>query len=350
MKEFNNFLNIFLVILVIVLILFGITSYFTVKYINAKAITRWPKGVFRSSVAGYEIAPSFSSSMLDGSFFVHSHQLGYRIPKFADDSNIKEGGILSVGCSFTYGDEVEAEQTFTYLIADSLHLPSYNYGVCSYSYANIILQLKELKDKGILDKLKPSMIILGAGNWLTRRSLTPFLPTGYNGPPIVGPYVMKKDNVIRITSPPRAFYIKYFYDGIDENLNSRINKIKFNLKRFCLMLLVTPRILYVEFIKKNYKESDVSSFELYEFVISEIKEVISPYQMKFVILWMPLQENENLDEGFKKALERHRDIILVDGFNAIREYGVEKNDYVSRHPSLEAHRAYAEEIIAALRK
>lgn len=345
-KKLKNSLSILLSVFVIILMLFGINSYFAVKYMNAKSVMRWPKGALRSSIAGHEPTPSFSSSMLDGSFFIHSHKLGYRIPKFADDSSIKEGGILSVGCSFTYGDGVEAEQTFTYLIADSLHLPSYNYGVPSYSYANSISQLKELKYRGILDKLKPATIILGAGNWLPERSLSPFYPTGHNGLPRVGPYIIKKDNIIQIIKPPRALYIKYEHYIIREDVNNVRDKIKLNLKNFCLMSLITPRILYAEFIKKNYKRADISSVELYNFVISEIKKIISPYRMRFVILWMPLEENESLDEGLKEAVEEHSDVILVDGSDAIRKHRIETRG----HPSPEAHRAYAQEVIATLRK
>jgi len=350
-KDLKNFLNILLSIFVIILMLLGINSYFAVKYLNAKSLTRWPEGAFRINATGYEMSPSFSASMHDGSFFVHSHQLGYRIPKFADDSIIKEGGVLSVGCSFTYGDGVEAEQTFTYLFADSLGLPSYNYGVCSYSYANIILQLKELKYKGILDKLKPTIIILGAGDWLFERSLSPFLPTGHNGPPLVAPYVIKKDNIMQITYPLGRLYISYPFNNImRKKVHNIKEKIKLNLKDFCLMSLITPRMLYVEFIKKNYKIPDISSFELYNFVISEIKKIILPYQMKFLILWMPAQDEVSLDEGFKKALEQHSDVILVDGSIAIKKYGLGKKYYVSRHPSPEVHRVYAKEMITVLRQ
>ncbi|MFA5146208.1 MAG: hypothetical protein WC515_02350 [Candidatus Omnitrophota bacterium] len=322
-KRSNIFLNILLSVLVIGLVMSGVNSYLKVKYMNAEDVRHWPEGAFKYGTTGYEMSPSFSSSMTDGSFFIHSHKLGYRIPRHADGSIIEEGGILSLGCSFVYGYEVEAEQTFTYLAADSLHLPSYNYGVCASSYANVILQLKELKRRGILDRLKPAIIVLGAENLLFERSLSPFLPTGHNGPPLAGPYITRKDDIMQIVDPPSMLRGKHLF---------------------------FPRMLYAEFIKKNYKGPDISPFELYDFVIGAINEIIAPYKMRFIILWMPLGPNDSLDEGFKKVIARYDNITLVNGLDAIRRYKVANEEYSGRHPGPEANMAYAQAIVSALRK
>ena len=146
-----------------------------ILYHNLLTGSRWPIGSYRYHEAiGYEQTPSFSEMLLDNSFYFKTHQFGYRIPRFADNNSYESGGVLSLGCSFTFGDGVEAEDTFSFLFAESLKKQAYNYGVCSYSYASSLLQLEELHKKGVLKKLKPSIVILGAGDWLIERSLSPF--------------------------------------------------------------------------------------------------------------------------------------------------------------------------------
>lgn len=334
-----------LINVVIVAVILTIAShYFAKRYIQSLQRTGWPQGAYRlNSTMGFEMSPGFSATMLDGRFSIHTHQLGYRIPKFLNNSSITPGGVLSVGCSFTYGDSVEAEQTFSYLVADKLHLPSYNYGVCSYSYATVILQLKELKEKGILDQLKPSILILGAGKWLSSRSMSPIMPMS-PGYVLLSPYIGKESGRVQIVSPPQLFsnecvlgsYEDYFFD----------QQIGLTKKGFYLLSHYFPRLLYAKFATLlGSRQPPVSSYELYDYVITEIKKVIAPYGMKFVILWMPFDIQETLDEGLAKAMAKHDDIILVDGSDAIAKYQVRPFDYRHRHPSPIAHDAYAKEIV-----
>ncbi len=348
MMRFKNSTNLILSIVIITLSLVAINSYFAIKYLKLRDNPRWPREAFRYNASiGYEMSPSFSSIMLDESFFINSHKLGYRIPNLGDSNNIERDGILSVGCSFTYGDGVEAEQTFSYLVADNLQLASYNYGVCSYSYASVILQLKELKQQGILDTLRPNMLILGTTNWLIERSLNFFMPTD-DASIGVYPYIAKKAENIEIAKPPKIFSIKY----PPRRHSNEKTIFGLDFKRFYLMSLIVPQLLYANFIKKiyTYEKSNINSFELYDFVITEIKKIISPYQMKFIILWMPVEENEHLEEGLKKAVEKHSDVILVNGIDAIKKYNIKSKEYIHIHPRPKAHQAYAREILAKIRE
>ena len=83
---------------------------------------RWPAGsyIYDPEIC-FDFAPNVSELIQNGRFYVKSHQLGYRIGEHEDAVSCQSGGILSLGYSFTYGDEVDAGQTFTQLIADSLH-------------------------------------------------------------------------------------------------------------------------------------------------------------------------------------------------------------------------------------
>ena len=60
---------------------------------------------------------------------------------------------------------------------------------------------------------------------------------------------------------------------------------------------------------------------------------------------MPNKNNEPPDNALKKAIADHPGIILVDGLQAIKKYGISSRDYVGIHPKPAAHKAYAQEII-----
>jgi hypothetical protein len=146
---------------------------------------RWPAGAYIYDEAiGFDFASNISGPIDDGSFYVKSHQFGYRIGEHEDAKNWQPGGVLSLGCSFTYGDEVESGQTFTQRLADYLQLPAYNYGICSFSYIHALLKAKELKAEGILDRLQPQVVILGCWSGLPDRSRTPFPPLASGNLPL----------------------------------------------------------------------------------------------------------------------------------------------------------------------
>ncbi len=114
--------------------------------------SRWPLDVYGyHKTIGYEQTPGVSVRLLDRSFTSRTHELGFRIPLAQDQRTVGPGGLLSVGCSFTFvGGEI-------------LGIPSYNYGVSSYSYIGAPLKLEELEQRGLFDQLQPSAIVLGAG-------------------------------------------------------------------------------------------------------------------------------------------------------------------------------------------
>jgi len=135
----NTLLLIFSTLAALSIILTAVVLF----YHNGITKLRWPVGAHRySEGAGFEMTPGFSAKMLGSSFYVKTHELGFRIPEFQDSKSVITGGVIAIGCSYTFGDEVDAEKTFTWQIAARLGLPAYNYGVCSSSYTSSILQLQ----------------------------------------------------------------------------------------------------------------------------------------------------------------------------------------------------------------
>lgn len=313
---------------------------------------RWPVGayIYDKSI-GFDFASNISGPINNDNFYVKSHQLGYRISESEDPVSYRPGGLLSLGCSFTYGDQVEADQTFTQLAADSLNIPAYNYGVCSFSYIHALLKAKKLKDQGVLDKLRPKYVILGCWSGLPDRSRSPFPPLASQNIPLPAAYLTKDGSDVKIQYPMKiqdVFSLIELY---------RKEGTKLSFKKFIKIFIAAPRYMYL-FVKNSRlaKEiqsgsfkNDVSDYEVYNFYFSGIERLFSDYGSQIIVLYMPNSNNEPPDNALKKAIADHPGIILVDGLQAIQKYGVSSRDYVGIHPKPAAHKAYAEEIVNAIR-
>lgn len=340
---------------VIVLIFVVFNIYITiqihkelVKEVNNPG--RWPAGSYiYDPEIGFDFAPNVSEPIQNGSFYVKSHRLGYRIGEQEDAVSCKSGGILSLGCSFTYGDEVNAGVTFTQLIADGLDLPAYNYGVCSFSYTHALLKAQKLKDEGVLDKLQPKYVILGCWKGLPRRSRSPFPPTASKKLPLAAAYIDKDGEDLNIHSP---FKIQYIFNMMEMY---RREGIELSFKKFIKIFILAPRYLYLRLINNRLyqehkaRQSEVTDYDIYDFYFTGIKSLFSAYQTRVIVLFMPTSPNEHPNEALKKAIAKHPDFIFVDGQQALKKYDTPVRDYRGKHPQPAAHMAYARGTIGLIR-
>ena len=326
-------------------------SFYAVRFhrVFVGGDSTWPDKSWRfHETIGFEMTPSFSAPMNDGSFYVKSHRLGYRIPREADQSSFEPGGILAIGCSFTYGDEVEAEQTFAQLVGQGLGLPVYNFGGASYSYASIILQLEVLSRTGVLDELKPSIILLGTEDWLVDRSLSPLYPT--TGLPYGYPYLRKRDGALEVVNSPDSYSIDHFFALREEYYPDGVVDSRLTMRRFWLMFFHTPRVfaarIHQRFSVRRSAES-ISNAELYRFVLEQVSSYAERHGSRLVVLWMPLHQQAMMDPALHEAVRAQH--LLVDGGEAVDRYNVPLREFVQRHPQPSAHRAYADHVLAAVR-
>ncbi len=310
--------------------------------------SRWPVGAYvYDKKIGFDFAPNISDYIQDNSFYVKSHQLGYRIAKYEDAITNQPGGILSLGCSLTYGDEVDSEQAFTQIIADSLFIPAYNYGVCSFSYIHALLKAQELADQGVVEKLQPKYVILGCWRGLLNRSRTPFPPIAAKNIPLTAAYIKAGEEGPYIEYPLSSRHIfelatMYRKEGAD-----------LSLKKFVKIFMAVPRFVYV--LLKNNKllkggrkfnpDNKVSDYDVYDFYFTGIENIFSSSNTQVIVLYMPSRENDNPDKALIKAMTNHPDIILINGLEAAKKYNIPVSDYKGIHPRPAAHRAYALETI-----
>jgi hypothetical protein len=317
-----------------------------VTYHKLLTSSRWPAGSYQyDEHAGFKLTPAYSGLMKDKSFYVKTHRLGYRIPEFADNAQVESGGILSVGCSFTFGDRVEAEETFSYLAAGHFRVQSYNYGVCSYSYASVIGQLEELQSSGILEKLKPSILVLGAGDWLVERSLKPCYPTA--GLQFGFPYIGKNGDRLELRPASDYYSTKHLYRLVADYAEDGDGK-ELTPGRYLRLISISPRVSKANLDHRRFVMPTVSSKELCDFVLGRIIGILGKnLDTRMVVLWMPVADTP-VDAGLSESVKGLQNVLLVDGLAALRKARVSRDAYYERHPAPEAHAAYAQALIEAI--
>ena len=312
------------------------------------AASRWPLNVYRyHKTIGYELTPGVSVKLLDGSFTSRTHELGFRIPLAQDQRAVEPGGLLSVGCSFTYGYEVEAEHAFTFIAGEMLGIPSYNYGVSSYSYVGALLKLEELEQRGLFDQLQPSAIVLGAGDWLFGRSTSPFYPT--YALQYEYPYLAEENGNLAIKQPPEQFSIKHQFEFSKRYFPSGHRESEFTPERRALLEQVVPTVLKIQSLKRQWKSS-VTRQKLYDFVARRMHEFARSREIPAFILWIPNDiENPYPPQELLLAVKKYKDVHLLDGNRVVSDMDMKQKIRLG-HPTIEAHRRYGEQIAGKLQE
>ena len=335
-------------LLTLALVSFALLESYGERFHAVLTRGRWPVGAYRYDEAtrSFALTPGIAKPMLDGSFHVKTHQLGYRIGEGADARAFRPGGVLAIGCSFTFGDEVEAEETFTAVAARTLGLDAYNFGVCSYSYASVLRQLEDLERRGILGELAPSIVVLGAGSWMPARSLSPFYPTP--DLQLAHPYIALEGGVPAVADPPDAISVRHaigfatttsYFDGDRRD-------VPFDLRRRLLMLDTIPRVLLARLAQRTFA-NPVTPEQMYRFVLERISRITERIGAKLVVLNMPIYRQEAIvDPALVAAIDECHCATLVDGHRALARHDALGARLA--HPDPSAHAAYAAALVEAV--
>jgi hypothetical protein len=297
----------------------------------------WPHGAyFADPEVGFRPTPDFSGTMLDKSFHVRTDKLGSRIPTSARPDVLEPNGVLAVGCSFTYGYDVEAEQAFPYVIGQLLEIPAYNFGVCAYSYATAVLLVKQLEREGTLARLAPQFLVLGAGSWLEDRSRSPFYPTA--SLPFTYPYLRDEDGRAVVARAPSVIDVRHALAAVDSGTGYGT---------------LVPRVwfarMYGRTLPNPGSQATLKDEAIYEFVLGELGDVARRHNMRLAILWLPHHDVEAVNPRLVQVLPKHPDVILIDGNAAMRDEHVPAPEFADRHPSAKAHAGYARHVAEILR-
>lgn len=312
----------------------------------------WPVEAYRYDPSiGFEPTPGVYGKVRDGKFTFSTHALGYRVPLDADRNESRPGGVLSLGCSFTYGDEVNAEDTFTHRLGELLGLPAYNFGVCSYSYVSSLLRLEKLERTGVLKELSPSIILLGAGKWLYRRSTSPYYPTG--SLQFAYSYLGRDGEGLAIKPPPEDHDIKHMMTAREAYFGERGRDGALTPERRALLKGLVPRVSKAREAKREItsRSPDVPERDLYEFLLPKFHEISSRIGARFVVLWMPRSAEQKPPTVVAEIMDELPGALLVDGMKALERIGFEDLFQPEGiHYNRRTHYAMAELIAVELRR
>jgi hypothetical protein len=118
---------------------------------------------------------------------------GFRTPFGKKQPALTRPLVLSLGCSFTYGDAVHAEDTYSYLLGRYLGGTSLNAGVCSYGLSQMLLLARKL-----IPAYKPDFLVVQYSPWLVDRAVSRMAETYFGKIPT--PYFYEQ-NGLKIQSP-----------------------------------------------------------------------------------------------------------------------------------------------------
>lgn len=120
---------------------------------------------------------------------------GTRVPVDFVPGPARAPVILSLGCSFTYGDACLAEDAFTYRAARALGGTAVNGGVCGYGLAQMLLRAGRL-----VPEIDPDVLLVQYSPWLVDRARSQTAPVYFGLRP--KPYFGRADGApLGIVSP-----------------------------------------------------------------------------------------------------------------------------------------------------
>jgi hypothetical protein len=286
---------------------------------------------------------------------------GFRVPVVPGKPSPPRPLVLSLGCSFTYGDAMYAEKTFPYLVGQSLNGTTKNAGVCSYGLAQMLVLARKL-----VPLHKPDYLLVQYSPWLVERAQKPSAPSYFGIVPV--PYFYKKKDRLAIYPPvfqtrimdlpvsryrdtPSGFFDAlsfYWHVGLPLAIHDDFNVLKFTLQKKAGIVPPPAK----------------SQEELIKYVYGEISEVARKCGTKVVIVVLgnssaPVPVNRGLLPS-DALLVNAQDALLArlpvaDDSTYERLYahwrGVPPNlTLVDSHPNELAHQIIADTVVSAIRK
>jgi hypothetical protein len=287
---------------------------------------------------------------------------GLRSPCITSDKEIPTGKkdyLLALGCSFTFGFGVQAEDTFCNLVADKLKLTALNAGKCSAGMAEMLILARKL-----IPKFKPKIVLAQYSPWLAERS------THRYGPTVLGllphPYfVDSTPRTIKIHKPD--FKSQIFDHGstkIDLSDNSFRGFLNFSFSQEFPQLFSDKWNASLIGLKEltglvPKPTKDVNRIEQY--VYGEIASIcrLVGSEMIVVVLGMDNQI-PNVPNFFCKinlqvvnaqlAMIQKLEINSVEAYSrSYYHWGDEPVKVVDKHPNVFAHKTIADRILEVTR-
>lgn len=267
--------------------------------------------------------------------------------------------ILTLGCSYTYGDATYAKDTYPQLLAKALDGVALNAGVCSYGLAQMYLLAGKL-----VPIHRPDYVVVQYSPWLVERARRAFGPSYFGRLPT--PYFYERDHGFAVHPP--VFRARFLELPIGAFRYTPVSDGDFATFSWAVAL---PLLLYDDLHMLEYRIDRIvgrvprptrAVDGLVEFVYAGIDEVARDNGAKMVVVLLG-----NSEEPVE--MDRRRfppDALVVDAHGELLDRLPERTREAYRaayahwrgsppvlvddHPNEDAHRVIAETIAAAMRE
>jgi hypothetical protein len=233
---------------------------------------------------------------------VKTDAAGFRIPVASDaGANPSAGGIVAVGCSFTFGHGVAAESSYVYLAGEQLGLAAANLGVCAYSAVTSTLLLEQH-----IDALRPRVVVYGFGDFHLQRAAQPRA-----GSDLFEAYAACDGDDCRIESPARDNRLVFATQAKIEELyyTPRLagSEVPFSAARLrALWPLATQdlrRALDPAVLRLRFAPAVLPETTLCRFVVHRLYDDCRRRDAEFVLLWFPSEFGDRPAPGLLRAVD-----------------------------------------------
>ncbi|MHC1725901.1 MAG: SGNH/GDSL hydrolase family protein [Syntrophobacteraceae bacterium] len=284
---------------------------------------------------------------------------GFRAPFEPGTVSNPKPLILVLGCSFTYGDGVSAEETYPYLVAQSMNGTVKNAGVCSYGLSQMLVLAKRL-----VPLYKPDYLLVQYSTWLVDRAQAPFAPTDYGKLPV--PFFYEKDH--KLVLYPPVFLSKVFdlpFDSYRNSPSGWMDALSFFWKVGLPLAFHDDTNMLKYMLHKvigTIPKATASRDLLIRSVYEEIDKVAKENSSKMVVVilgnnWKAVDIETRLLPSDAILVNAHNALLdhlfVSDYASYIMDYSIWRGDppiVVDNHPNQLAHKIIAETIVSEINK
>jgi hypothetical protein len=290
---------------------------------------------------------------------------GFRIPaNQPPDAPRRRPLVLALGCSFTYGDGVRAEDAYPHLVAEDLGGTELNAGKCAYGLAQMLLLARRL-----IPQYKPDYVLVQFSTWLPGRGTSGFARATFGRVPV--PYLLLRPDGTSGVHPP-LFGTRVFDLPFHEFDNKRRGVgefARFFLRAAAPLLVHDDLAMGACAIRRvlgrlpdgEQQRAQRNREELNRVVYAEIGRVAAENRARLVIVRLshPLEAHwQRLKELSPGALVVNAQAVLdeqipsgrrEDYYKLFGHWRGEPPRLVDNHPNPAAHRVIADAVVRAIR-
>lgn len=283
---------------------------------------------------------------------------GYRIPVDGPDATARRPLVLALGCSYTYGATVLAEETFAWRVAETLQGTCHNAGICGGGAAQMLLLARER-----VPRERPEWVLVQYSPWLLERGRSPYAPTYVGRIPV--PHFVGTQQGVQLVPPAfRTCVFELPFERYRDTARGTSDLIDF------FWNAGLPACLHDDLGRSRSALSaalepsrrPASDPEVAHAVYPEIARLCRENGSRMVIAWIDQQwlagEREvpsvlaELDVPIARCSERLvAELPERTRREYLRAYSLVRGDpprSIDPHPNARAHALIAEEILAAM--